>query len=140
MTTSNLQAIIESVIDIVTADHTNIKLAPDFMPESPTVFPFLAVFSDDGVWEFGVPGEKRGLHNIVVEIHISRKDLPIDLEQVMSFSDSIPNSIMSDPTLGGTCSTFTELSYSIVPMNWGNVQTLGFRFIIRNVKHQSTIT
>ena len=140
MTASALQLCVEAVVDKVSVV-PGIKQAPDYPPEKLVAYPFIAVFSWGGNWEWGAMGSlRRGLHNIAVEVHINRKILPLDVEKAMIYSDSIPNAIFSDPTLGGTCSTFEGITYEFGDMGWANVDTLGFRFIINNIKIESEIT
>ena len=134
-----LQSAISAVQAIVGAI-SGIRKAPDYPPEQLNVFPFAVAYSGGGNWTFGPAGDKRGLHNIVVEIHIQRKDLPRDVSTAMGYSDSIPNNLMKSPTLSGTCDTFAGISYTFGALNYGETQTLGFRFTITGVKIQSVIT
>ena len=143
MTTSALQSCIEAIADIVGV-LSGVKQAPDYPPEKASAFPFVAVMPWSGELEFGAVsdtgGIKRGLHDIAVEVHINRKMLPLDVQKAMLYSDSVPNALMANKTLSGTCSCFERITYEMGDMGWGNIQTLGFRFIIRNIKIESNIT
>lgn len=130
---------IDGVIDII-AGVSGIKSAPSSPPETLNIFPIAIVVPSAGTWEFGPVGEKKGLHNIVVMVHVARKDLPKDVASSRGFGDTIADALMSDPTLGGTVSTFERISYEFGDMEWGGVLTLGWRFVIQNVKIRSAIT
>jgi len=133
MTTSKLQLAIEAVVDLVTAVG-GINHAPDYPPESPNVFPFLVCYAGGGDYSYNSPGEMVGMHNIIVELHINRKELPLDVEKLMAFSNSIPEAIMSSYTLNGTCDTLGSVGYRISDVKWANIDTIALIFEIRNVK------
>jgi len=81
-----------------------------------------------------VAGEMKGLHDIAVEIHVARKNMRTALKTAMGFSDAVPAAIMADSTLGGNVDTFGSISYTFGAMNYGEMQTIGFRFIVTDVK------
>ena len=117
-----------------------IRAHPDYPPEQLNVFPFAVAYSGGGLWEFGPGGTRKGLHTIVLEIHVARKDLPRDTQAAMAFSDTVPNVLLANPTLGGNVSTFGQIRYTFGPLGWGGEVTYGFRFFIENVKMETAIT
>lgn len=139
---ASLQDAIDAVQDIMGA-LTGIKAAPDEPLEQFSQFPFAVCYADHGEWDFGPAGDRKGLHTLVLELHVARKDLPRDIAAAMAYSDIIPNALLKDPTLAGTVSTIVgPLVYTFGPMGYGNADkpnTLGFRFMI-TVKMQATIT
>jgi len=118
---------------------SGIRAAPEYLPESINIFPFLVCYAGSGSFEIAPAGVMKGLHNIILELHVARQDLPRDTKNVMQYSDSIPQAIMADPTLGGTVSTIGSISYTFGGMQYGTQQTLGFRFTIQSVKLQTVI-
>ena len=84
---------------------------------------------------------KVGLHNLVVELHVARKDLPRDIQKALVYSESIPNVILLKFKNG----TFTAIemldtiTYEFLAMAWAGVDTIGFRFTINQVKMVSTV-
>lgn len=119
---------------------TGIRGAPDAPPEQINVFPFIVVYPTGGEWIFGTAGEKKGLHDVVIELHVARKDLPRDVVTALGYAESIPNAIMKDPTFGGYASTFGSIDYDFGPLGWGGMETIGFKFTIRRLKMMSAIT
>lgn len=117
-----------------------IRGAPNEPPEKLNRFPFAVAFAGRGTWAGGSPaGEKRGLHTIIVELHVARKDLPRDVAAAMGYTESIPNTILNDPTLNGNVDAVNEIRYTFGPLGWGTAETLGFQFEI-DVKQRSAIT
>ena len=128
-----LQAAIAAT-QVIVAAVTGIKQAPAYAPEQISEFPISIAYAGQGRVEFGPGGGMKALRSIVIEIHVSRLDLPRDLQEVMGYADSVPSALLADPTLGGTCSTFESIDYDFGPLGYGSMETIGFRFIIQNVK------
>ena len=134
-----LQAAIDDVQNTV-AGLTGIRAAPHEPPESLNVYPFCVAYAGSGSWEYGPMGDKKGIQNIVLELHVARKDLARDIAAAMAYCESIPNAIMADPTLGGTVNTISgPIVYTFGALSWAGTDTLGFRWTIP-VKLQSAIT
>ena len=110
--------------------------APHEPTESVQVFPFSRAYAGEGVIEMNELGMDRGLHSIVVEIHVGRQDLPRDVKKAMPYVDSVPAALLASPTLGGTVSTFGRIRYRFGPMAVGGEDTIGFRFWLEDVKVQ----
>ncbi len=129
-----------AAVQVLVKTISGIREAPAYPPEQLELFPYAVAYSGGGVWEFGPAGDKKGLHNIVVELHIQRKALARDVSAAMAYSDSIPNILMKNPTLSGTVNTFQSISYTFGPLGYGGIETIGFKFTISNVKMQTAIT
>lgn len=123
---------------------TGIRVAPDYAPDNLHIWPASVVFPDNGTIDSGPPGIMKGLHNIIIEIHIPKKDLQKDLEKAIPFIESVPMALLGDPTLGDTVSTFGLITYVFGPMTWGEgttaMSTIGPRFTINDVKLQTAIS
>ena len=133
-----LQAVITAAQALV-ATIPGILQAPAYAPEQISEFPFSVAYAGDGSWEFGAGGGMKGLLSVVIEIHVARLDLPTDLSLVMGFADLVPAKLLATPTISGTCSTFEKIDYSFSPMGYGAVETIGFRFVIQNIKLLSNL-
>ena len=131
--------IIQAVMDIVGAV-SGIREAPDYPPEQLGDFPFAVAFPGEGTHSFGVVGERKFLGNVVLEIHVSRVALPIAVENSIGFGDTIPNALLASPTLNGAADVFESVVQTFGELNWGDTQTLGFRFIVTNIKARTNIT
>lgn len=137
----SLQDCIEDVANTVAAI-SGIRSAPVYVPEDTSVFPFVAVYAGAGEFRTGEPaGLMKYLGSIVVDLHLARKDLPRDVERVMTYHESIPNDILEDTTLGGHCTGSGPLSCSgLIAMSYGGIETIGLRYTLQNVKIQAAFT
>lgn len=124
---------------------TGIREAPDYPPEQLSDFPFAIAFPGEGVHDINTltsngTGERKFLGNVVLELHVSRVDLPLAVANSIGFGDTIPNVLLKNPTLLGTADTFGSVSQTFGELNWGDTQTLGFRFTINDIKIRTDIT
>lgn len=131
--------IIQAVMDLV-GSVSGIREAPDFPPEQLSDFPFAVAFPGEGTHKFGVVGERMFLGNVVLELHVSRVDLPVAVQNSIGFGDTIPNKLMANPTLNDTADVFENVTQTFGELNWGDTQTLGYRFTITNIKARTNIT
>lgn len=121
---------------------SGVKNAPNEPPENTENFPFVAVFPGTGLIRAEGHGDKTGLHNIDIELHVKRKDLPIDIRIATPFINSIANQILSDRQNGNYShiNTFGDITYEFSPLMWGATKTLGYRITVNDVKLRGTIT
>lgn len=131
-------------MDIV-ATVSGIREAPDYAPEQLNSFPFAVAFPSEGTHQFSVPGERLFLGNIILEIHVTRTDLPNAIMESIGFGDTIPNALFAftktagSLPLNGTCDTFENITQTFGELNWGDTQTLGYRFTITNIKARTNL-
>ncbi len=124
---------------------SGIRAAPDEIPERVNVFPFVITRPGTGTWEFGAAGDKKGLHNIVIELHVARKDLPRDIATALPYCESIPNLLMykllNDNKWNGTVDTIGSIGYRFMVWDWSpELKTIGFEFTVNGVKILSAIS
>lgn len=142
----------QQVITAIMADIqalTGMRGAPDEAPESINDYPYCVAWVESGTWTTDIPGSKIGLINIRLELHIARKDLPRDIRKAMVWADVIPNALLKPvaTTTGdrfdGTVGAMGEISFTFGELNYGTTnaeKTIGFSFLIRDVKIQTDIT
>lgn len=122
----------------------NVLAAPDKPPEQMHLFPFVVTFARRGTWKLAPAETKTGLHTIHIEVHVARVDLPYDVQAAMQYSDSVPELLMSkllnDNQWNDTIDTFGDIDYEFGVLGWAKINTLGFRFIVKDVKVQTPIT
>lgn len=133
-----LQSVINAIQDVCLTV-SGIKGAPDYAPEQINVYPFVVTYPGEGSIQFGTTDEMKALHDVIVEVHVARKDLPMDMRAVAGFVDSIPAVLLADPTLAGTCSTFQSIRYRFGALGWGGQDTLGYRFTVVGVKVRTAL-
>ena len=120
-------------VQSLAADITGIRDAPDYPPEQLNVFPVSVCYPASGEFRSGPAGLMKAIHNLVVEIHIARKDLQRDVENVLPYGESLAAAILADPTLGSTVDTVQAdvgLTYTFGAMAWGRQATVGWRITI----------
>ena len=120
----------------------DLRRVPDAPPESNDQFPFCVVYPSSGEIQKNSAGWSTDLHNVTVELHVSRKDLPRDFVALVDVFDRIPNQLDVGLEAGrfSTIKTWTTISYTFGPLDWGGLDTLGVTFVMNNVKLHSTVS
>ena len=122
-----------------------IRSAPIKPPEKAAAFPFAMCYAASGNFKpqtVGGGGTMIGLHNIVIEVHVARKDLPRDYERAMVYAKLIPNAIHKAHRDGTftDMETFGQIDYVFGPMVYGDIDTIGFEFTMTEVKTSDVVT
>jgi hypothetical protein len=118
---------------------TDMREAPDEPPETIAVFPFAVAYAERGRWDSISAAWAIAYHTIILEIHVSRKDLPRDIQKAMAYSESVSNALIGDITLNGTVDTITTISYIFGPLGWNEAPSIGWRYEI-GVKQKQVIS
>lgn len=145
MSYATLEAAIDGVQTAVGAV-TGIKSAPANPPESAAEFPFVVTYTRGGTLLLNTHGDYRGLHNIVVELHIARKWLPEDVATALPFFELVSKKLFGN--LKDNDEAYEEIPYTFGALTWGTtedeegnevpVQTIGFTWELREVKVVTT--
>jgi hypothetical protein len=106
------------------------KEAPDAPPESNLGFPFSMCFERDGRLEQRSAGFGDDLGTLWLEYHVARGILPVAITTAMAFRDAFLKKIIADPTLSGTVSTVTSVSWVFGAMKYADTETIGYRFMV----------
>ena len=119
---------------------SDIRRVPDEPPETNSQFPFAVVYPIRGTYAGGPPGLMKGLHGVVIELHVARKDLPRDYDKVMDIIDQIPEQLLSAMKNGrfNYLDTFDVIEYEFGALSWAGVDTLGVTYTMTNTKVQTT--
>ena len=138
---ATLQAVV-SAIQAKVGAISGIRAAPEYMPETPGAFPFIQAYVTSGEYERR-KGTMVGTHSIVVALHVARQDLPRAIEAAMGYAKSIPNAIydaMMDGNLSSTVSHIGKITYTFGELHYGDAQTLGFRFVVEEIRTEDAIS
>ena len=121
---------------------SGIRRVPEEPPENNSAFPFAVVYPGSGVYQFGPPPLMRALHEINIELHVARKDLPRDYLKVMDLIDTVPSELWNLLRTSGfsNLETFGNINYLFGPLSWGTVDTLGVTYTMTEVKIQSDVS
>lgn len=125
------------------------RKAPDKPPEQINEFPFSVAHAFSGTFTVGDPAQAmKGLHTIVVAVHVARKDLPRDVAEAMPYCESVPNLLflkfINDNKWNFTVDSIGRIRYTFGPLGWGigpadKPNTFGFQFFVDEVKLLTTI-
>jgi hypothetical protein len=123
------------------ADLDDIRSAPERIPEGFTGGPFVAAHADIGTYEMGPAGRTTGLHDLLIEVHVVRRDLPRDYDKIEPLIEAI--SIMLQTKLTEKkyteLQTFEGISYALEPAEYANTETLALFIRLHGVKIQTNL-
>jgi len=122
-----------------------IRSAPTQIPEGTNPFPFAVAHAATGIYTLDAAALKVGLHDIMVELHVSRDNLAYDYDSLETLVDLCVNKWMNMLKLKGssggfqTIHHFEQISYSIEPGQWAATPTLAVIFILEQCKVQDVV-
>lgn len=121
--------------------------APANPPEMPSEFPFAVTYTTGGTLRWNTEGDYRGLHNIIVELHIGRVDLPNDIATLLPYFETVSRvlfDVLGDNVLAQETNdipyTFGELGWGATDNGQPLVRTIGFTWTLRGVKILTTLS
>ena len=139
-TTDLKKACIEIVEELQTI--SRIRSAPETPPVKSHLFPFVVTYPASGTYKQGPARVMTGLHNIVIELHVSAKDKPRGYGVIMDLVDVIPYELNLLLNAGGfsTIQTWDSIDYVLGSFAWMDVDTVGVKFTMIDVKVTKGLT
>lgn len=128
------------------ANITGIKGADEYLPEAlPTTENWVVIYPGSTTFIGGQPaGCMTSLYSVVIEIHTPRNNLPQAIKKVMPYYDDIPNALFDelfDTKFTSTVDTFESIDCTgLISMSYAGVETVGFRYTVKNVKIITTVS
>lgn len=119
---------------------SGVRCSAKYPPEQFAVGATAAVYPRSGVYKVAPNDVMRGMHEVGVALGWPRGDLAVAIKAAMGFSESLPNVLMADQTLGGTASAFGGMRYKFGEMVWGRVAMVGWEFTLVEVKEETALT
>lgn len=125
---------------------TGIKGADEYLPAAlPTVENWVVMYPGETEFIAGLPaGYMTALYNVVIEIHTPRNTLPQAHKRIVALYDDIPIALFDDlfdTKLDSTVSTFGNItSTGLIAMNYAGIDTVGFRYTVRDIKIQTVVS
>jgi hypothetical protein len=135
----SVRTALDAVVSVVSGI-SGIRQAPTNPTDNPSTYPFAVCYVMDGQLVNGAMGTRKHLVNIAIELLTARKDLARDMALISPYIDSICAALIAEVSdsgdrFGGTISAFEGVNYELLPdVNYANVQMIGYRFTITNVK------
>lgn len=110
--------------------------APDDPTEGAGVFPFSVCYPNAGTIEGEAVGARKDLIDLYLDYHLTRQNLPVDVQAALAFLEAFPSYLINDPTLNGTVDTIligkdeSKIRFVFGKMEYAGQETIGFRFTI----------
>lgn len=123
---------------------TGVKYAPTSPPDNIEVFPFAVAYPQNGTVRVESFNQRRGLHTIIVEFHVSRVILKTAVAAALAYIEEYSDKLVGDVKLADSVDTilFGEdggVTYEFGRLAWADVDTIGVRFHVP-VKIRSYVT
>lgn len=140
MANTNIQDVVTEIQTEV-AKVSGILQAPTYPPEKMSEYPFSVCYPDNGRITPETRGATKGLHYIVIEVHLARKLLPTTVESAIRYIDLVPEELWKSvfDSEFSSFDTFGAISYELASMEWAGVETIGVRFTIEDVKVKKSL-
>ena len=135
----SVRTALDAIVSVVSGI-SGIRQAPTNPTDNPSIYPFAVCYVMDGQLVNGAMGTRKHLVNIAIELLTARKDLARDMALISPYIDSICAALIAEVSdsgdrFGGTISAFEGVNYELLPdVNYANVQMIGYRFTMTNVK------
>jgi hypothetical protein len=114
-------------VQVLAGQITGIKQAPTSPPEQAAMFPFTVTYARTGTETPQSAGWSVSLHTLVCELHCQRTILPLAVAQALPLYEALAVKLLADPTLAGTVQAINQLRYTFGQLEYGGVQTIGYR-------------
>ena len=117
-------------VQVLAGQLAGIKQAPTSPPEQTSMFPFAVSYARTGTETPQSDGWSVSLHTLVCELHCQRTVLGLAVAQALPMYEAFAVAVLADPKLAGTVQTVNQLRYTFGQLEYGGVQTIGFRIEI----------
>jgi hypothetical protein len=107
------------------------RAAPADPPENFAAFPISVAYPGTGTLTIGDPaGMYKGVLNLMLEVHVTRKDLPFDYRKIVVLFERIAQKLADDPTLGSNGTLAGPITVTFQRLGWGEMDTIGWLFAV----------
>jgi len=119
----------------------DLRRVPDAPPESNDQFPFCLAYPVSGSFTKNSSGWSTDLHDINIELHVTRKDLPRDFMTLVDLLDEVPLQLHKGQQANRITVTWAdEIAYTFGPLEYAGVETLGVTYTMPGVKVTTTVS
>lgn len=116
---------------------TGIAYAPANPPDQASAYPFITTFPATFTSRANTPEDFRTLYDIVIELHVSRRDSTQGIDATLPFSELVLKAIWT--VLNNNETASGDISGQFGESSWGGIPTLAFAWTIREVKIITTL-
>jgi len=138
---TDIQEVISQIQRRLASRVQGLRAAPSRPPDGMGYYPFAVCFPAEGVLNSGPPGLVTGLHTLIIQVHLARRDLARDVASATPMIKDVANEIfagLEDGTLDAM-QTFEQIVYEFGGMEWAGQETIGVQFRIEGVKTQDEV-
>lgn len=135
--------VVEARLEIaeVIGNIDGIRKSADRIPENLPSAPFVAAHLDKGSYVMGPAGMTTALHDLMIEVHVIRRDLTRDYDTLEALCDPICIALQSrlKDSEWENLQTFRGISYILEPAEYGDKATLALFITLHEVKIQTAL-
>ena len=112
-------------------------------PDNPTelaseVLLWVVTYPSSGEIQTAASGWGRDFDNIKVQILTPRGDLSESMQRLEGYPHNLARLIQADPTMNSNVSTYENMTYQFVTVDWGGLLCIGYEMTINRVKTLTT--
>lgn len=117
---------------------TGMRAAPDNPPDSIAVYPFAVTYFFRGSWYGADASWGEGKATYACDVHLARTpDTGRQLETFAEMPRTLALAILSDETLGGACTSVTDVRCQFTRMGYSGIETTGYHFEIDVIANEA---
>lgn len=118
---------------------SGIKYAPAYPPEKASDFPFFVTYPTRFSGQQGPQGSMTMLYDITCELHVARKGtLPVEIATLLTYPESMAEILYE--TCNANILAQDGIEGTFGALRWGDIDTIGFTWILRGVKVVTNFT
>lgn len=130
---SDIQDVIVLITDKLRALE-GVQSAPNVIPDSHGSNCFFVVWPGPSSIEHGTAGGMKYLESVIVELHVTRgNSMTAAYERAIRYVQTVPHAIF-DVLVDNTIAFSNISSSGLIPLAWGETQTIGYRWTVNNIK------
>lgn len=126
---------IQTMVQTIAAE---IKAAPLAPPEAINQFPFSLVYIEEFETLGGTYHWDECIDTIVIEIHLTRQNLPTAYVAALPYRIQIHEKLIADPRIGDSVDSFTDFRGKFGFMTYAGIGTMGWQMWL-DIKGKLTI-
>lgn len=126
----SLKGAVQEIQKAVRERVDGVRHAPQYPPEQPNDFPFVVVYPATGTIEWESRNHRIDRYDMIIELHVSRQDLPTEFAEAVSYAEAIPTALKDAEAAGDftNIDTYGDMTLTFSAMAWGSAETVGFRW------------
>jgi hypothetical protein len=117
---------------------TNIQAAPDNPEDVSGLTTWVVTYPSSGTVHGSAYNWGYDLDNITVQILTVRNPLSEAMKRLEGYPHNLARLIQADVTMNGNVTTFENITYQFITLDWSGIQCVGYALTVNNVKTLTT--